>query len=149
MRSIMIAPHDIGRGEALERTRKRRMRLFIGVLFGAGMIVGFLSSQFERDYDSGLLSGTLPPGFALFAAAAMLLATLGGAYVFYRRTDELERHDNLYSAAIGGNALMIGYPAWFLLWKGGWLPEPSHGALFAIVFATSVLAYGWAKLRHR
>jgi hypothetical protein len=144
----MVQP-EIGIGEAAERASKQRRWIIIGALFACGLAVGFFSAFLEEGDKSGVLSGTLPPVFALAAAAVTLIAMIGGSLLYHRRMDELERRENLICAAWGGNAILLAYPVWFILWKGRWVPEPDHLALYGLVFAVSLITYTVRKLRTR
>ena len=149
MGKATMARPELGVGEAAERTRQRRTWAIVGGLFACGLALGFASSMFEQGDTGGFMSGTFPPGFALVAAAITLVAMVGGSLVCHRKMDELERRENLICAAWAGNALLVGYPIWFILWKGGWVPEPHHLALYGLVFAVSLITYIGRKLRTR
>ena len=49
--------------------------------------------------------------------------------------------EQLWFSSYGASAFVVAYPAWFLLWKGGLLPEPHHLALFLIFYAGAFLGY--------
>jgi hypothetical protein len=144
-RGIMARP-ELSPGEAAERARKQRIWTIIGGLFVAGMAVGFLTARFEVG-DGGLLEANLPPTFALIAALFTGAVLIGGSLLFHRRIDEVERRHNMLAGTIGANALLVGYPIWFILWKGGWVPEPQHWMLFAMVYLVVTTTYLWSKFR--
>ena len=134
-----------GPGEGAEAARRRQFWTIVGVLFAAGGVVGFVSALAGN--PTSALSGPASSWLALAAAAVTGIAIIGGAWLLNRRIDELERADNMWGAAIGGNMLLVAYPVWFLLWKGGWVSEPGHDLMFAALFAVTMLAYLYRKLR--
>jgi protein-S-isoprenylcysteine O-methyltransferase Ste14 len=139
-------PPATGPGEIAEAGSRRQFWLFVAAMFGIGVAVGMTGAAFEID-PGGFLTGLLPPGIALAMAAVATLALAVGTVIFLRRSDEVERGDNIWASAVAANALLIVYPAWFFLWKGGWVTEPSHVALFLIVYVTMMLAYLYRKFR--
>lgn len=147
MMEVTMDRPDIGPGEAADRVRKRRMLAGVATLFVLGLPVGFFAAMLERDNDGGFLTGTLPPWFAVTAALVTIVAIIGGSIAMHRRIDELERRDNLIAGVMGANAVLALYPAWYILWRGQIVGEPSHEALFLIVFGVSTLTYVYLKLR--
>jgi len=81
------------------------------------------------------------------AAAVTLLVLAIGSILFFRRIDEFERQDNLFASAVATNVVLIGYPVWFMLWKGGWVAEPEHSLVFAALFVAASVAYLYRKFR--
>ncbi|WP_326525884.1 hypothetical protein [Sphingomonas sp.] len=135
-----------GPGEAAAVRNSRSFWLILGTLFFVGMLVGAGAAMFEID-AGGFMTGTLPAWFAIVAAVVTVLALTVGTVLFLRRVDEVERADNIWASAVGANALLIVYPPWFFLWKGGWVSEPSHYAMAGILFAAMMIAYGYRKIR--
>lgn len=136
-----------GPGEAANASKRRTLWIIIGVLFASGFVLGLSGALFENETDGGWMTGTLPPWFALVAALGTAFALIVGSWVFYARIDELERQDNLMAGAVGANLMMIGYPLWFILWKGGWVIEPQHEVLFVTLFVTTMATYLYRKFR--
>lgn len=134
-------------GEAREAGKRRLFWTILGTLFVGGFMAGLFGAAFEIGTDGGWMTGTLPPALSLAIAVTMTAAMAGGTWLFYRRIDEYERLDNYIAGAWGANALLIGYPAWYVLWKGGWVAEPSHEALFIALFAVTTASYLMRKFR--
>lgn len=133
--------------QARAQQRRRRMYTIIGGLFGAGLISGLLVGYFE-DEKRGLLAGnSIPPEIAIFSAVMFAIAVTFGTWRYIRAADELERRINAASTVMAGNVLLLGFPIWFLLWKGGLVPEPDAVWLFCAGFLASLLTYGWQKFR--
>jgi hypothetical protein len=138
-----------GEGERAARLRRRRTYTIIGLLGLTGGIVGGAlggaTGQFSRfltDPDA-----TISPTLAIAAAAVTVIGTIVGAIAYFRHIDELERQVNYWTANITVNFYFLTYIAWFILWKGSLLPEPSHETLFGSTFVVMILAYYWKKLR--
>lgn len=142
-RAIMV---ERGSGEAAERARRRRFWTLIAGLGLAGFALGFGTSMVETR-DPGGMFGEMPAGWALFAIAFFLVAVGYGSWRYFRLIDELEREDNRWAGFMAANALMIVYPVWYLLWRGGLVAEPSHEALFVGFWASVLAAYVYRKLR--
>lgn len=136
-------------GEAADRLRRRRRTIGLAVLFAVGVPIGYFAGRLEEGETGGVLTGTLPPWFALLAAAVTVAAIAGGGAWLNRRTDELDRRDNRIAASVGLSAFMALYPGWFLLWKGGWTGEPSHMALFVGTYLITAATYAVLKFRNR
>ena len=61
--------------------------------------------------------------------------------------DELERQNNYRAAAFAGTVYIVAYPVWFLLWKGGFVPEPIHWMLFGLFWAALCISYLYYRFR--
>ena len=147
MEAAMATSELPGPGEAAERARRRRMWWTLGAVAGAGMPVGFFAALLERGGDRGVMSGTLPPWFAVTAAFVFVVAVGWGTWVRHRRMDELDRRDNLVAGSVGGNVVIGGYPVWFLLWKGQLVGAPDALWLFVASFIAALAAYAVLKYR--
>lgn len=127
--------------------RKRRINIVVGTLFCVGLVSGFLVGFFE-DENAGLASpNSIPPWLAMVSAIIFLLAATFGSWKLMKVSDELERTINTSATVMAGNVMLIGYPCWFVLWKGGIVTEPDAFWLFAAGVAASVLTYAWHKFR--
>lgn len=146
MMSVERKRHEPGYGEQALRRRNRRVWTTLGFLAGAGFVVGLGTALLERDDPAGW-PGTLPPVWAAIAAGIWLVAIIAGSIAFTRRVDEVERAVNVRAGHIGASFFLTGYPAWYLLWKGGLVPEPRHEILFIATMAVMLLAYFIQKLR--
>ena len=133
-------------GEEYERRQRRGWFKTLGASMVAGLATG-LGYSLATIEDGGLMTGRLPPWLAIAIAALYLAMILAGTVAMKRTTDELERHNNLYGLGMGASALMLFYPPWWMLWRGGLLPEPSHLILFLGLVAISTAFYLWKKYR--
>jgi MFS family permease len=133
-------------GEILERRRHRRKLLIIAALGLVGGIIGGTIGAREGD-QLFVLSHPWPPMLSLAAAATLLVAVIVGSVALTRELDEVEQLARLKGVKAGANVFLIGYPIWFLLWKGGFLPEPMHVALFFGTLIAMLLASLFYRLR--
>ena len=132
-------------GLAAAKARRLRLQLILGGLMGAGAVLGFFSAMFEVD-GGGFMEG-IPAGWAIAATVILLVALGYGGWRYNLATDELDRRDNQWAAAVALNFSIGGYASWYLWWRGGLVPEPQHQTVFVATMAVMLLAYGYKKLR--
>jgi len=132
-------------GAEAERARRRKWHLVLGAALATGLAAGFGFAF--ADEGQGFFRATIPPTLAAAIAALYLLMMVVGTVAMKRVTDEVEIHNNLYGMAIGGSAVLLVYPPWWILWRGEVLPEPPHEALFLLFFGSALVAYLWKKFR--
>ena len=136
---------DLRDGEMVEKTRRRQYWTVVAALFAAGLVVGFVMALAEGEGD--FLIARLPPIVAVTLAAVTFLAMTIGTWAYCKRSDEVDIHANLWGAATGASALMVAYPVWIILWKGGLLDEPHHLSLFVLTSVATLAGYAWKKYR--
>lgn len=118
-----------GEGERIEGASRRRKWWLYAALFIAGVPCGaYLGHQLAASGND--LSAPWNPTISLIITAVFLIAVLGGSLILSRQIDEVERSNQMKAAAVAGSAYMVAYPTWFFLWKGGFVSEPIHWALF-------------------
>lgn len=132
-----------GVGEQREAARMRQIWLLYAVL----AVVVFIAMRLMLHSPHHPETATLSTGVALGVAAMYLIVTVAGSFIYFRRIDEVALHQNYWSNTVGTYVIVCGYPAWYLLWRGGFVPEPSHEALFIILSLTISAAYLWRKAR--
>ncbi len=145
MMELRMADEGISGVERERRQRVQRLILF-AALGLAGGIIGFTFAMYE-DKQAVWASGAIPPGIAIVLALVTLIATVGGSWLYCRRMDEVELKDNLHGGAWAALVVMIGYPVWYLLWKGGLASEPSHIVMFLTLYGVTTAVYLYRKLR--
>ena len=145
-KQTMTPPPEAGPGEAAARAQARRMTSWFAILLAIGGVIGMITALLEPHAASIMSGGTVPPLFAIAAAVVTAVATVIGTRYLYTIADELELHNNMVAGAVGANALLLGYPVWFLLWKGGVAPEPQHIILFLLVLITTGGTYLFRKI---
>jgi hypothetical protein len=133
--------------QARSQRRKRRINQVIGALFCVGLASGFLVGLFE-DENADLMTGdSIPAWLAVVTAIAFVIAVPLGSWKLMQASDELERAIHNKTTIVAGNVMLIGYPTWLILWKGGLATEPDAMWLFLASFVSSGLAYVWYKFR--
>ena len=132
-----------GVGERREAARMRQIWLLYAAI---GIVVFMAMRLIQRPlYDADTTA--LSPAVALGVAATYLVVTVVGSLIYFRRIDELARYNNYWSNTVGTYTVVCAYPAWYLLWRGGFVGEPSHEAMFIILCLTVSAAYLWRKAR--
>jgi hypothetical protein len=140
---VFEAPRE---GELLERRRRRRKLLIVGALAAVGGIGGGIVGGQEADrlFD---LAHTWPPILCL-VLALLLPVTVGiGKWILRGQVDEFERLAKLRATHVGASLFLIGYPIWFLLWKGGFVPEPQHVVIYAVMLVVMLFASLFYRFR--
>lgn len=146
MMSIRMARTERGPGETAERARLKKL----GVILGLSCLVGFVPGFFigYTDAESLFDDSTDWPAWLSIGMTALLLGTavIGGLKA-QRHYDEHQRMILYKTICFAAAAYFFTYPSWFFLWKGGFVPEPMHGALFGIFYFAFVVGYIYNKLK--
>ncbi len=142
----MRADVPLGEGESRERAARRARYGIKGALFVTGLAVGLYIGRIAMggEFD---FAAPWPPAAALGVAAIYLFALIAASLFISRRMDELERSRAYRAAAVAGNVYLLVYPTWFALWKGGFVAEPIHWALFILFWLSLALATLWYRFR--
>ena len=135
-----------GEGEALERARQRRKYALIAGLTVIGFVPGFYLGFTENDQLLEV-GDKWPPALALALATIYLLAIVVGGLVLRRQTDEVALHNQYRATSAAATSFVVVYPLWYLLWKGGFVPEPMHVVIYVIFIATALAATAWYRFR--
>jgi hypothetical protein len=146
MRTMARFEADRGAGEEREAATRRKRFWTIGALFAAGLGTGFYVGHQEAEavFDGGRFWS---PAVALALAGIYLAALIGGSLVLNGVMDEHDRHRTYKAASLAGAVYLTVYPLWFLLWKGGFVPEPIHWLLFALFWLSLALGSIWYRFR--
>lgn len=133
--------------QARAQRRKARWYATCAILLGMGLLTGFLLGYFEKDGTDLMAANSIPTSIAILTVLIMGVALTVGQYYFVASSDELERRNMLNAVAMSGNVILVGFPLWFILWKGGLVPAPDAFALFAAAYAANIATYFWYKFR--
>jgi hypothetical protein len=136
-----------GEGERREAMMRRRRALVIGALFFAGLGTGFYVGFGEGRSAFHGAESIWTPTLAVALILCFAVAMIGGTFFLKGVMDELERERTYKAAAFGSALFMIGYPLWFLLWKGGFVAEPVHWLIYAVFVVGMLLATLWYRFR--
>lgn len=132
-------------GEAREAAARRKRIIIIAGLFLFGLITGIYTGT--QDVDRALFSseGHWPPALSVTICISYIVALIGGSLLLRSSMDELQRHSEYMAISFAGGSYLLVYPLWFVLWKGDFVREPVHWAIF-ILF---VVIWTAAKLFYR
>ncbi|HEX8483125.1 MAG TPA: hypothetical protein VF650_14605 [Allosphingosinicella sp.] len=136
-----------GEGERRDAARRRKKWLIVAALGLAGAVPGFYIGVQHGAAAAQSRPFVWSPTFALALAGMYLVAVVGGGLLLGKFVDEVERQRSYQAVSVAGLALMIVYPTWFLLWKGGFVPEPVHWMLFVLFWVSLALAHLWYRFR--
>jgi len=140
---------NIPRGEGERRDSARRRKRWL--ILAAIAVFGGVPAYYVGYQDGAALAQSRPltwsPTLAAVLAGLYLVVTIGGSLLMHTVTDELERQRGYKAASVAGLALMLVYPTWFLLWRGGFVPEPVHWMLFVLFWLSLALASLWYRFR--
>ncbi len=123
-------------------TRRARSILFLSMLVGAA--IGILLTI--GGIDKGpieLTTGPIPPVVAAIVIAIWLIAMPWLSWIWWRNVDEVEAEAYKIGALWGIYAYAFIAPAWWIGWRGGFLPEPQEMITFGIVML--VWGIGWLR----
>jgi hypothetical protein len=135
-----------GIGEAAERARWKRLALIFGICGAVGFVPGFFVGY--TDVHSLFDDSTDWPAWLSIGMTLLLTGTaVIGGLLAQRSYDEHQQMVIYKTIAFAAAAYFFSYPAWFFLWKGGFLPEPMHGALFAIFYVAFIVGYIFNRLK--
>lgn len=143
----MRADAPLGEGERREASRRRQRWLIVAALTLVGVVPGFYLGYQDGSAMAQSRPLAWPPALAAGLAGLYLLALIGGGLLMNRVMDEVERQRGYKAVSFAGTVLMVVYPTWFLLWRGGFVPEPVHWMLFVLFWASLALATLWHRFR--
>jgi hypothetical protein len=136
-----------GEGERHESARRRKRWLIVGVLAVAGFVPGLYLGYNDGAAFAEGRSGVWSPTLCLGLIGLYLAAVIGGGILLSNVSDEVERQNSYKAASFAGMALMVVYPVWFLLWRGGFVSEPVHWMLFLLFWLSLALASVFYRFR--
>ena len=134
-----------GLGERMGRVRRRRWWLSLAVITAAAVVAGIVADTIAlRGRD---LMSTISPLALVVLVAAIVLAFAYGCWLMTRALDEVELNDNLWGGIAGLYVYMLGFPSWWLLWKGGVTGEPNDWVVYLVSLSVASLVYGFRRVR--
>jgi hypothetical protein len=137
----------LGEGERRDAERRRRKWLIVAALAAAGAVPGFYVGLQHGQAVAESREFVRSPTLSLVFAGLYLVAVIGGGLLLGRYIDEVERQRSYQAVSFAGLALMVVYPTWFLLWKGGFVPEPIHWMLFVLFWLSLAVASLFYRFR--
>lgn len=136
-----------GEGERYEAARRRKRWMIVAALAVAGFVPGLYLGYNDGAALAENRPAVWPPALSIGLVALYLAAVIGGGLLLRSVTDEVERQNAYKAASFAGMALMLVYPVWFVLWKGGFVAEPVHWMLFLLFWLSLALASLYYRFR--
>jgi cation transport ATPase len=143
----MRADSPPGEGERREAARRRKRWLIVAALALVGVVPGFYMGFQHGAAAAQSRPLVWSPTVAALLAGLYLVAVAGGAVLMNSVMDEVERQRGYKAVSFAGAVLMVVYPTWFLLWKGGFVAEPVHWILFVLFWLSLALASLFYRFR--
>jgi hypothetical protein len=135
----------------LSKKERLNRNLLIGcmVLGGImGMTMGLVESQSGSDDMALFSSAPLPINIALILAFVWAVILPSIAWYWHRYAiDEQERHAYREGAYYAFYAYIIGAPLWWVLWRGGLVPEPNGIIIYYVTLSICGVVWLWKKYR--
>jgi hypothetical protein len=132
---------------APSQRKARNMLLLCGAV--GGILGAILSLGMFR--GEGLMfafsNAPLAPLEAIVILVVWLSVVPALSWIWWRNIDEHEAQAYNFGAIIALHLYYLGLPAWWIGWRGGFLPEPRHMLIFLAV--TVAWGLGWAWRRYR
>ena len=131
--------------ERLNRNLLTGCMVLGGVMGGA---MGLAQSRTGSD-DMALFSNSpLPTTIVLIFAFVWVVIVPGIAWYWHRyAVDEQERHAYREGAYYAFYTYIIGAPLWWVLWRGGLVPEPNGIIIYYVTLSICGVVWLWKKYR--
>ncbi|HEV7232645.1 MAG TPA: hypothetical protein VGN36_00270 [Sphingorhabdus sp.] len=133
-----------------KRERLNRNLLIACLVLGAvmGLVMGLVESRDASGDISMFSNSPLPTGIALAFAFVWVVIVPAIAWYWHRyAVDEQERHAYREGAYYAFYAYGVGAPLWWLLWRGGLVPEPDGIVIYYITIGVCGVVWLWKKYR--
>ncbi|XUU60252.1 hypothetical protein ACRAQ6_11870 [Erythrobacter sp. HA6-11] len=142
----MTQPNDMSQsGEQRLKDRRRNFWRYVGIAIFVAMLAGFFSGFLMGTYENGEIGLWVPLSAGVVAIALWIWFSVD----YFKRIDELDLMDNLWSHLIGVYGAVLTYASWFLLAELDVTPEPTAFGVVAAMLGFTFLAYGARKLGWR
>lgn len=130
----------------------RREKLYNRILIGCGLLGGVIGLALAMTDNLGaeeaslFASGPISPILAIIVSAAFGII-LPAITIYWHKhvVDEQEEAAYRTGALIAIYAFWFIAPVWWLLWRGGMLPEPNGVALYLMTTFVALIIWFWKK----
>ncbi|MGB7374666.1 hypothetical protein [Pontixanthobacter sp.] len=132
-------------GETKLKARRGKFWRYLAIAFlasfAAGIATGYLTGMFE--------DGALPMWVLFIVWALVFIGLAWFTRDYFRRIDELDLMDNLWSHLVGYYAAVLIFGLWYLLHDIGEVAEPAALPIILVMIVVTFIAYGARKLGFR
>lgn len=132
----------------------RREKLYNRILIGCGLLGGVIglalavTDNLGADEASLFASGPISPILAIILSVAIGVISPAITIYWHKHVvDEQEEAAYRTGALIAMYAFWFIAPVWWLLWRGGMLPEPNGVALYLMTTFVALIVWFWKKYR--
>lgn len=132
-------------GEQRLKAKQRKFWKYLGIGFVAALFGGFASG-----YTTAMSQdGGLPIWVPIVALTAVAIGFVWFTYDYFRRIDEIDLLDNLWSHLFGMYAGVLTFMVWWVLDDLGLVQPISAFGVLAVMMVVTFLTYGARKLGFR
>ena len=116
-------------------------------IFGGLIALALIAGDIMGANDGNIFgNGALPPALAIIVSVAIGIVLPAVTYYWHKRViDEQEEAAYRTGALIAIYAFWFIAPGWWLLWRGGMLPEPDGVALYLMTTFVALIIWFWRK----
>jgi hypothetical protein len=123
--------------------RNRQILLGCGVLGG---VIGMVLVLGSPDSPATIYDNSpIPAAMAIILAIIMAVLVPIISIIWHRNADEQEAYAYKEGALYAIYVYMIGAPTWWILWRGGLVPEPNGVIIYYATILTLGLVWLWKK----
>lgn len=131
---------------AAPSVRKGQQLLIIAAVLGGVLGLWLSAGQDALTGEYQILGNQpLPPIIALVAIGLWLVLVPLVTWQWFRTVDEHERRAYNFGSIIALHAYVFAMPAWWIGWRGGFLPQPDHIVIFLGVCAVWTAGWLWRR----
>ena len=132
-------------GEQRLKARRSSFVRYLAIVMAASLAMGFATGRIEKLIQSGALAP-----WVMIVVITLLVAFFAWFAVdYFKRVDELDMQDNLWSSLIAFYFFLVAAPTWLFLHEAGLVPQPDLWVIWAVTVAFSLAVYGARKLGWR
>ena len=116
-------------------------------IFGGLIALALIAGDIMGANDGNIFgNGALPPALAIIVSVAIGIVLPAVTYYWHKRViDEQEEAAYRTGTLIAIYAFWLIAPVWWLLWRGGMLPEPDGVALYLMTTFVALIIWFWKK----
>jgi hypothetical protein len=144
----LVAPPKSASG--YEKRYWRTMLIMIGISVPVGILLAMTADRAALRSFNPFASTPIAPSIAILLALLITGAFLVALVLYHRAIDDHEERAYLWGSQIAYYFLILAFPAWWLLERGGIVqPITTASAFIAILISFVVQAAVWAWLKFR